>query len=49
MYVNQAPAQLVDLPGVQTPVDVQPATTQLTNTLIYLAVAAALLMLYRRR
>ena len=39
----------ITIPGTSVPVNVQPATTQLTNTLIYLAVAAALLMLYRRR
>jgi hypothetical protein len=48
MYINQAP-QEIDVPGVQTPINIAPAQTQLTNVLIYLAVAAALLMLYRRR
>lgn len=37
------------IPGTSVPVDIKPATTQLTNTLIYLGIAAALLMLYRRR
>lgn len=49
MYINQAPQQLVDVPGVQTQIDVAPVQSQLTNTLVYLAIAAALFMLYRRR
>ena len=40
---------LPNIPGTSVPVNIQPATTQLTNMLVYLAVAAALLMLYRRR
>lgn len=43
------PGTLTTIPGTNMPVNIQPAQTQLTNVLIYLAVAAALLMLYRRR
>jgi hypothetical protein len=48
-FYEQSRGNLINIPGVPTPINVSPAQTQLTNVLIYLAVAAALLMLYRRR
>lgn len=37
------------VPGTSVPVDIQPATTQLTNMLVYLAIAAVVLYAYRSR
>ena len=37
------------IPGTSVPVDIQPATTQLTNMLVYLAIAAVVLYAYRSR
>lgn len=42
------PAELT-VPGTSIPVDIQPATTQLTNVLVYLAIAAVILYAYRSR
>lgn len=46
MYLNQAE---LTVPGTSVPVDIQPATTQLTNMLVYLAIAAVILYAYRSR
>ena len=48
MYLNQSP-KLIDVPGVQTKIDVEPAQTQLVNLLIYYGLAVAVLMLLRRK
>ena len=37
------------VPGTSVPVNIQPATTQLTNMLVYLAIAAVVLYAYRSR
>lgn len=48
MYLNQTP-NLVDVPGVQTKIDVGPAQSQLVNLLVYYGLAVAVLMLLRRK
>lgn len=40
---------LPTIPGTNIPVNVQPAQTQLTNVLVYLGIAAAVILLLRSR
>ena len=39
---------LIDVPGVQTKVDVSPAQSQLVNLLVYYGLAVAIVLLLRR-
>jgi hypothetical protein len=48
MYLNQA-EQMPNIPGTSIPLDVKPATDQLTNALVYLAIAGVILLMMRNR
>ena len=47
--IDPADQFLPNIPGTSVPVNIQPATTQLTNMLVYLAIAAVVLYAYRSR
>jgi len=48
-YQRTYGTQVTTIPGTNIPVTMQPAQSQLTNMLVYLGIAAAILLLYRRR
>lgn len=43
------PGTLTTIPGTNIPVNIQPAQTQLMNVLVYVALAAALVLILRRK
>ena len=48
-FYQQSRGNLINIPGVPTPINVAPAQSQLTNMLVYLALAAAVVLIMRRK
>jgi hypothetical protein len=48
-FYNRQRSFVPTIPGTNIPVNVKPATNQLTNVLIYLAIAGAVILLMRRK
>jgi hypothetical protein len=46
VYLNQAP-DTFNVPGIQTPITIEPAQTQLTNMLVLLGIGAAIVLILR--
>ena len=48
-FYNRQRSFVPTIPGTNIPVNVQPAQSQLTNMLVYLALAAAVVLIMRRK
>ena len=48
-FYNRQRSFVPTIPGTNIPVNVQPAQSQLTNILVYLGIAAAVILLLRSR
>jgi len=48
-FYNRQRSFVPTIPGTNIPVNVQPAQSQLTNVLVYLGIAAAVILLLRSR
>ena len=48
-FYNRERSFVPTIPGTDIPVNVQPAQSQLTNMLVYLGIAAAVILLLRSR
>ena len=48
-FYEQSRGNLINIPGVPTPINVAPAQSQLMNILVYLALAAAVVLIMRRK